>query len=86
VKWPADRRSHAERNDQAARAGDAGKGFPVIASELQGLANQTTRTTKTIASQVEVIQAIASQKVVRNVQEAAQRKIHRTRSAIPYMK
>lgn len=41
---------------EAARAGDAGKGFSVVASEVKSLAAQTGRATEEIASQIERIQ------------------------------
>jgi methyl-accepting chemotaxis protein len=41
---------------EAARAGDAGKGFAVVASEVKALADQTTRATKEIGSQIKMIQ------------------------------
>ena len=37
---------------EAARAGDAGKGFAVIASEVKSLANQTLKATEDIAAQI----------------------------------
>jgi methyl-accepting chemotaxis protein len=41
---------------EAARAGDAGKGFAVVASEVKQLANQTSKATGEISSQVTEIQ------------------------------
>jgi methyl-accepting chemotaxis protein len=48
---------------EAARAGDAGKGFAVVAGEVKGLANQTSKATDEIASNIRNIQGI-SQKVI----------------------
>ncbi len=42
---------------EAARAGEAGKGFAVVASEVKGLATQTAKATEDIAEQVNDIQA-----------------------------
>ncbi|MBI3447137.1 MAG: MCP four helix bundle domain-containing protein [Magnetospirillum sp.] len=41
---------------EAARAGDAGKGFHVVANEVKNLANQTARATEEIATQIGAIQ------------------------------
>jgi methyl-accepting chemotaxis protein len=42
---------------EAARAGEAGRGFAVVASEVKALAGQTTRATEDIARQIEAVQA-----------------------------
>jgi methyl-accepting chemotaxis protein len=42
---------------EAARAGEAGKGFAVVASEVKELAQETARATEDIAKRVETIQA-----------------------------
>ncbi|MCA1972009.1 MAG: methyl-accepting chemotaxis protein [Caenispirillum sp.] len=42
---------------EAARAGDAGKGFSVVANEVKTLANQTARATGDISIQIQQVQA-----------------------------
>ncbi len=42
---------------EAARAGEAGKGFAVVASEVKNLASQTAKATEQIAQDVQAIQA-----------------------------
>jgi methyl-accepting chemotaxis protein len=49
---------------EAARAGDAGRGFSVVASEVKTLANQTARATQEITSQVTSIQLVSNEAVL----------------------
>jgi len=46
---------------EAARAGEAGKGFAVVASEVKSLANQTAQATSTISEQISSVQNRTSQ-------------------------
>lgn len=46
---------------EAARAGEAGKGFAVVASEVKNLASESTKATEDIASRIEEIQKITSE-------------------------
>ena len=48
---------------EAARAGAAGKGVAVVASEVKGLANQTAKATGEITAQISEIQSVTEQSV-----------------------
>src|SRR5438876_646173 len=48
---------------EAARAGDAGKGFAIVASEVKNLASQTAQATEQIAGQIATIQSATGETV-----------------------
>ncbi len=48
---------------EAARAGEAGKGFAVVASEVKALASQTSKATDEISGQINNIQAVVKEAV-----------------------
>ncbi len=48
---------------EAARAGEAGKGFAVVASEVKNLASQTGRATEDISRKIETVQTVTNQAV-----------------------
>jgi methyl-accepting chemotaxis protein len=54
---------------EAARAGDAGRGFSVVASEVKALANDTSKATENIRRQINAIQkaGAASNKVLQGI-------------------
>jgi methyl-accepting chemotaxis protein len=60
---------------EAARAGEAGKGFAVVASEVKNLANQTGRATEEIAQQIANVQSETNsavteiEQIVGNIEE-----------------
>ncbi len=53
---------------EAARAGEAGKGFAVVASEVKELANQTAEATEEISIRIQAIQADTAGAVEANLQ------------------
>ncbi|MDX9690426.1 MAG: cache domain-containing protein [Alphaproteobacteria bacterium] len=48
---------------EAARAGEAGKGFAVVASEVKNLANQTGRATEEISKKIITVQSVSNDSV-----------------------
>ncbi|WP_239510065.1 methyl-accepting chemotaxis protein, partial [Enterobacter cloacae] len=48
---------------EAARAGEAGRGFAVVASEVKALASQTARATDEITTQISGMQSATSDSV-----------------------
>ncbi|WP_162938118.1 methyl-accepting chemotaxis protein [Kiloniella sp. EL199] len=52
---------------EAARAGEAGKGFAVVASEVKNLANQTAKATEEISSKITDIQQTTEEAVQSNL-------------------
>lgn len=48
---------------EAARAGEAGKGFAVVASEVKNLANQTGRATEEISKKIVTVQSVSNESV-----------------------
>ncbi|MCB2107334.1 MAG: PAS domain-containing methyl-accepting chemotaxis protein [Rhodobacteraceae bacterium] len=55
---------------EAARAGDAGKGFSVVASEVKALATQTAKATAEISEQISTVQS-STQTTAKSIQEIA---------------
>lgn len=68
---------------EAARAGEAGKGFAVVASEVKTLASQTAKATEDISSQIKEIQGSTDEAVeaIRSIGTTME-DVNRTTSAI----
>lgn len=49
---------------EAARAGEAGKGFAVVASEVKNLATQTGRATEEISKKIVTVQTVSNESVI----------------------
>src|SRR5207244_13619070 len=56
---------------EAARAGEAGRGFAVVASEVKQLASQTAKATEEIVTQIAGMQS-ATQEAVTSIKEISQ--------------